>query len=76
MAAMTGDKRLRRFTVLSPNTESIEEAPPMTEYADFIRDFPAVAGRCLNFATSTPSATAVKVTLLITTAAAAFVPYE
>ncbi|MBV8737793.1 MAG: hypothetical protein JO007_11155 [Alphaproteobacteria bacterium] len=48
----------------------------MTDYCDFIRDFPARCGEVLDLCYGQAKAANREVTLLIMTAAAAFVPFE
>jgi hypothetical protein len=56
--------------------KSAKEAPPMTDYSDFIRDFPVRCGEVLEFCYEQALTNGREVTLLMMTAAAAFVPYE
>jgi hypothetical protein len=56
--------------------KSVKEAPFMTDYTDFIRDFPARCGEVLELCYEQSLRSGREVTLLIMTAAAAFVPYE
>jgi hypothetical protein len=62
--------------IVAGQLKNVEEALPMTDYADFIRDFPVRCGEVLELCYENSRSSGREVTLLLMTAAAAFVPYE
>jgi hypothetical protein len=76
IATLTGGKHRDTSWYSRPALKSLEQASPMTEYADFIRDFPARCGEVLELCYEHSLNNGREVTLLIMTAASAFVPYE